>query len=165
MEDLIKRCRAITISGEGEERVSFRSKMKAKGEKIVAECLIGKVLTNRNMNKKGLKIALQQAWQNIRAVKVENLGDNVFLFKFGAEMYKRRELTSGPCLFNNAFIVFTEPIGIGDISKQSFVHTSFWVQLQNVPIMCMDKEILMVIGGAIRKVEKVGTDASRGVMG
>lgn len=31
--------------------------------------------------------------------------------------------------------------------------------------MCMDKEILMVIGGAIRKVEKVGTDASRDVMG
>lgn len=52
-----------------------------------------------------------------------------------------------------------------EISKQSSTHTSFWVQLQNVPIMCMDNEILMETGGAIGKVEEVGTDANEDVMG
>ena len=87
------------------------------------------------------------------------------MFKFGAEVDKKRVLINGPWHFNNAHIVFTEPVGIGDISKQSFTHTSFWVQLQNVPIMCMDKEILTEIGGAIRKVEEVETDANGNVMG
>lgn len=87
--------------------------MNAKGEKIVAGYLIGKVLTNRSVNKEALKIALQQAWQNIREVKEANLGDNVFMFKFEVQMDKRRVLTSGPWHFINALIVFTEPIGIG----------------------------------------------------
>ncbi|KAK9183577.1 hypothetical protein WN944_026730 [Citrus x changshan-huyou] len=87
------------------------------------------------------------------------------MFKFGAEVDKKRVLINGPWHFNNAPIVFTEPVGIGDISKQSFTHTSFWVQLQNAPIMCMDKEILTEIGGAIGKVEEVETDANGDVMG
>lgn len=45
--------------------------MKSKGEKIVAGCLVRKVMTNKNVNKEGLKIVLQQAWQNKREVKVE----------------------------------------------------------------------------------------------
>ena len=163
--ELIQRCKAITLSGEGEGRVSLRGTLKDEGGKIAAGCLIGKVLTSRNVNKEGLKIALQQAWQNIREVKVENMGENVFMFKFGAEVDKKRVLINGPWHFNNALIVFTEPVGIGDISKQSFTHTSFWVQLQNAPIMCMDKEILTEIGGAIRKVEEVETDANGNVMG
>lgn len=131
----------------------------------MAVCLIVKVLTNRNVNKEGLKLALQQAWQNIRAVKVENLGDNIFMFKFGTEIDKSHVLIGGPWHFNNALIVFKEPRGIGDRSKQSFTHTSYWVQLQNVPIMSMDKEILMEIGEAIRKVEEVETDASGHIIG
>lgn len=126
---------------------------------------MGKVLTNRSVNKEGLKIALQQAWQNIREVKIESLGDNVFMFKFAMEVDKRRVLMNGPWHFNNALIVFIEPIGIGDISKEPFTHTSFWVQLQNVPIICMDKEILTEISEAIGKVEEVETDANGEVMG
>lgn len=67
--ELIQRCKAITLSGEGEGRVSLRGTLKDEGGKIAAGCLIGKVLTSRNVNKEGLKIALQQAWQNIREVK------------------------------------------------------------------------------------------------
>lgn len=125
MDELIRRCEAITLSGEGEGRVSLRGTSKDEGGKIAAGCLIGKVLTSRNVNKESLKVALQQAWQNIREVKVENLEENVFMFKFGAEVDKKRVLINGPWHFNNALIVFTEPVGIGDISKQSFTHTSF----------------------------------------
>lgn len=41
-EELIKRCRAIKLREEEEGRFAFRSKMKARGEKIVVGCLIGK---------------------------------------------------------------------------------------------------------------------------
>ena len=80
-EELIWRCKAITLSREGEGRVSLQSRMRAKGEKIVAGCLLGKVMTNKSVNKEGLKIALQQAWQNIREVKIESLGIMYSCFK------------------------------------------------------------------------------------
>lgn len=164
-EELIRRCRAIKLSGVEEGKATFKSKMKSKGEHIVAGCLVGKVLTNKSVNKEGLKIALQQAWQNKREVKVESLGDNVFLFKFGTEIDKKKALTGGPWHFAGALIVFTEPKGIGDLAKQSFTHVSFWVQLQNVPIMCMDRETISELGEAIGKVEEVETDANGDCMG
>lgn len=49
-EELIKKCRAIRLTEEAEGRVIFKSKMKTKGEKIIAGCLIGKVVLNRGVN-------------------------------------------------------------------------------------------------------------------
>lgn len=57
-----------------------------------------------------------------KKVKVESLGDNVFMFKFGAEVDKKRALKGGPWHFARALIVFTEPKGIRNILKQSFTH-------------------------------------------
>ena len=62
--------------------MSFKSAMKSKGEKIVARCLVGKMLTNRNVNKEGLKLVMQQAWQTIKEVKVNTMGENMFMFRF-----------------------------------------------------------------------------------
>ena len=47
---------------------------------------------------------------------------------------------------------------MGDVKKQSFTHTSFWVQLHNVPLMCIDKYAIQKLGSLIGKVEEVDTD-------
>lgn len=62
--------------------------MKARGEKIVAGCLIGKVINTRGVSIEGLKAMIQRIWKTSREVKIESLGDNVFMFKFGSEMDK-----------------------------------------------------------------------------
>ncbi|KAH9663933.1 CCHC-type domain-containing protein [Citrus sinensis] len=157
-EDLIKRCRAIKLSDEEEGRFSFKRSMKAKGEKIVAGCLIGKVLHTREVSIEGLKLAMSRVWKISREVKIEKLGDNVFMFKFGSEVDKRSILVGGPWHFDRALIVLVEPVGIGDIKKQSFSQVSFWVQIHDVPIMCMSKEMATQLGAVIGKVEEVDTD-------
>ena len=123
------------MKGGEEGKASFKSEMKSKGEKIVTGCLIGKVLISRNVNKEGLKIAMQQAWQTIREVKVDAMGENIFIFRFATERDKMRASAGGPWHFNGALIIFAEPTGIGELSKQSFNNASFWVQLKNVPIV------------------------------
>ena len=67
-------------------------------------------------------------------------------------------LKGGPWHFDKALIVLTEPRGIGEVAKQSFTYTSFWVQIRNVPLACMDKEFLQDLGGKIGSVEEVQTD-------
>ena len=59
-EELIKKCRAITLEEEEEDKVSFASKMKAKGIETIERCLLGKVLITRVVNKEGLQVAMQQ---------------------------------------------------------------------------------------------------------
>ncbi|KAH9751459.1 CCHC-type domain-containing protein [Citrus sinensis] len=158
-EELIKRCRAIKLSDEEEGRVTLRSKMKAQGEKIVAGCLIGKVIHTRGVSIEGLKAVMQRVWKTSREVKIESLGENIFMFKFGSEMDKRSILVGGPWHFDRALIVLKEPAGIGDVKKQDFSHASFWVQIHDVPIMCMHKEMANELGAVIGKVEEIETDA------
>ncbi|KAK9179229.1 hypothetical protein WN943_028428 [Citrus x changshan-huyou] len=164
-EELIRRCRAIKLSDEEEGRVSFKSQMKATGEKIVAGCLIGKVLHTRGVSIEGLKSVMQRVWRTSREVKIEGLGDNVFMFKFGTEADKRSILMGGPWHFDRALIVLTEPAGIGDVKKQKFNHVSFWVQIHDVLIMCMSKEMALELGNVIGKVEEIETDATREYFG
>ena len=41
----------------------------------------------------------------MRKVKIENLGDKIFMFKFALEVDKRRVLVGGPWHFDRALIV------------------------------------------------------------
>ncbi|KAL9422784.1 hypothetical protein AB3S75_034960 [Citrus x aurantiifolia] len=70
-EELIKRCRAIKLSDEEEGRVTFRSKMKAQGEKIVASCLIRKVIHTRGVSIEGLKVVMQRVWKLHERLKLK----------------------------------------------------------------------------------------------
>lgn len=109
---------------------------------MAAHCLVGKVLLTRSINREGLKTTMQQAWRTIKEVKIESMGNNIFLFKFASEEEKKRILMGGPWHFDKALIVLTEPVSIGDIKDQSFTHTTFWVQIHNIPIMCMNREAI-----------------------
>lgn len=87
--------------------------MKEKGEKIMAGCLVGKVLLNREVKKEGFKAALLPVWKTMKEIKIEELGDNIFIFQFGCEADKRKVLAGGPWYFDNALIVMTKPAGLG----------------------------------------------------
>lgn len=61
-DELIRKRKEITIKEEDKTRVALEVSMKAKREKVLAGCLVGKVLLTREVNREGLKIALQQVW-------------------------------------------------------------------------------------------------------
>lgn len=157
-EELIRKCQAIVLKEEEEDTVQLREGMKATGAKLAANCLIGKVMLNRGVNREGLKTAMNQAWRTAREVKIESMGDNVFLFKFANAVDRKRILKGGPWHFDRALLVLAEPSGIGDIQKQSFTHTSFWVQIHNIPIMCMARETIQMLGERIGAVEDIEAD-------
>lgn len=88
-------------------------------------CLVRKVLLSREVKIERLKLAIQLVWRTGQEVKIESLGDNVFMFKFGSNLDKRRILAGGLWHFERALIVLTELSGIGDIKKQDFSYVSF----------------------------------------
>lgn len=152
---LIKKCRVIALDEEKENKVSFAGKMKAKGAETVERCLLGNVLITRVVNKEGLRVTMQQVWRIVREVKIENLGDNIFMFKFALEVDKRRVLVGGPWHFDRVLLVPIEPKGIENITTHAFTHTSFWVHLRNFSIMCMNANAVNELGAVVGKVEEV----------
>ncbi|KAH9698768.1 DUF4283 domain-containing protein [Citrus sinensis] len=157
-EELLRKCQAVVSKEEETDIVTFMGQMKIKGEEVAANSLVGKVLLSRSINREGLKVAMQTAWRTVKEVKIESVGDNIFLFKFASEEEKKRVLMGGLWHFDRALIVLTEPTGIGDIKNQSLTHTTFWVQIHNIPIMCMNKEAIQKLGEKIATVKEVETD-------
>lgn len=47
---------------------------------------------------------------------------------------------------------------MGDIKKKYFLNISFWVQLHNVLLICVEKYVIEKLGSLIEKVEEVHTD-------
>lgn len=157
-EELIRKSPAVALKEEEEDIVTVMGRMKIKGAKLAANCLIGKVLLTKGINREGLKAAMQQAWRTVKEVKIESMGDNIFLFKFATEEEKKRVLMGGPWHFDRALLVLSELTGISDIKSQSFTHASFWVQIHNIPIMCMDKEAIQKLGEKMGQVKEIDTD-------
>lgn len=92
---LLQKFQAILLKEEEENIVTFMGKMKIHGERVAANCLVGKVLLRRGINKEGLKTAMQLAQRTVKEVKVESMGDNIFLFKFASEEEKKRVFMGG----------------------------------------------------------------------
>lgn len=73
-------------------------------------------------------------------MSIESLGDNKFIFQFTNEKDKRRILVGEPSYRDNFLIMLEEPKGIGDTNKLEFSRVTFWIQIHNIPILCMNKE-------------------------
>ena len=71
----------------------------------------------------------------------------------------------GPWHFDRALIVLIEPSDIGDIKNQSFMHTTFWVQIHNILIMCMNKEAIEKLGEKISGIKEIETDEAGDCIG
>ena len=93
------------MESEEANKITFVSSMRKNRAKVVARCLVGKILHNKGVNREGLRIALQQAWSTIKKVKIESLGNNIFMFKFASKDEKQRVIAGGPWHFDIVLIV------------------------------------------------------------
>lgn len=69
-----------------------RAIIREMGMQIMAGCLIGKVLHTRGVNIEGLRTTLNKVWQTKKEVKIEKLGEHIFIFKFGNEAKKKKRI-------------------------------------------------------------------------
>ena len=95
IEELIRKCKAISIREGNERKLIFRSGMEEKGGRIMANLLIAKILLTRSIHMKRIWIALVQAWKTAKEVKIENLGNNIFILKYELEADKRKVMVGG----------------------------------------------------------------------
>lgn len=78
-----------------------------------------------------------------------------FYSGFASAQDRQRILLLGPWHFDRALVVLTPLIGNGDLSVQCFNKVAFWVQIHNVPLLYMSKEMGELLGSKLGTVEKV----------
>ncbi|KAK3183281.1 hypothetical protein Dsin_030567 [Dipteronia sinensis] len=93
-------------------------------------------------------------------VNIESVSWNTFTFHFSDMLDLIRVIAGGPWSFDNALIAMERPAGKGTIDSLSFSLADFWIQIHQIPLLCMTREIGCFLGGLIGQVLDVDGGAS-----
>jgi hypothetical protein len=126
--------------------------------------LVAKFLTPRLLNIESVARTFKLLWKTRKNYTVQDLGSNRVAFVFDDAMDLERVLISEPWSFHKFLVVFNWLTGDTPISDLTFTHSSFWVQLHNLPVRKMMPDVAEIIGRTIGIVEKVAdNDDEKGV--
>ncbi|KAK2646525.1 hypothetical protein Ddye_021720 [Dipteronia dyeriana] len=158
-EDIIKLSESLTLKeNEGPLMKVTKELMKDGGRHMFLR-LIGKLLSNKPMNREVFLVVMLKIWRTLKGFEIEVIGGNAFSFTCDDD--KRRILHGGLWSFDNALLVIEEPLGKGDIQDMRFINVSFWIQIHRVPLICMTSEIGRFLGDLIGEVKEVGDGRSQ----
>ncbi|TXG63929.1 hypothetical protein EZV62_010923 [Acer yangbiense] len=125
----------------------------------VNHCLVGKVLSGKRVNREAFKMLIDQLWSPFGAVETELVGDNIFMFYFNNQVDRDRIWQRGPWYFEKSLIALEKPSGTGNIALLGFNKVELWVQIHEVPIMCMNRRMAKWMAEQIGEVIDIPSES------
>ena len=125
---------------------------------LLLECslsLFGRLLTNRQQNQRAFKNTLKTTWKMGSDLRIVEVGNNVFQFKFGSLCQLEWVKRSGPWNFDNNLLLLCRWRKGLTTSNISFTHAPFWVQVWGLPFKYMSEDVGKDIGSRLGKVLEV----------
>ncbi|TXG73137.1 hypothetical protein EZV62_001716 [Acer yangbiense] len=163
--DLELLCSALSIKEKERPVGTLDNNLKEKGERVLALCLVGKVLTTKVVNKEAFINVMNSIWRVREGVEIEALEGNVFAFHFKNTADKKLVQSGGPWTFDRAITALEEPTGTGDIEHMKFNSVEIWVQIHNLPLLCMTEDTCIFLGTMIGEVKDVDLLATKHIGG
>ncbi|XP_027184311.1 uncharacterized protein LOC113782635 [Coffea eugenioides] len=124
----------------------------------VEECqlsIIGKVIGDKVANVTGIKRFSSNVWIFAKNVKVVEIGVNLFQFIFMNQYDMDRVLNGRPWVYDNLpLVVIPWKEGV-EMDAKAFSQAWIWVQVWNLPIHWITKEVGRKIGGVFLSVKEV----------
>ncbi|KAL5850007.1 hypothetical protein ACOSQ4_008020 [Xanthoceras sorbifolium] len=159
-DGITRLCARMTLSEEEGVAVNIEGATKLLGMEKLSLCLVGKLLTSKITNRDAFRSLIARIWRTSGTLEVETVRENVYAFHFQNNSDRKRVLMGGPWNFDNALLVLEIPSGYGDFSEMSFQWSDFWIQIHNAPLICMTKNIGLMLGERIGKVKDIDVGAS-----
>ncbi|KAM6589247.1 hypothetical protein CsatA_011852 [Cannabis sativa] len=110
-----------------------------------SKVVFGRSLSNKAVNKGGLKRFFEAKWQNNAGVKVEDYNDGIFILTFDRQSVKSRVLRGQPWYFSGNYLVLVDSEGLNQITVENFKHVPIWVQVFGIPLHRINKSLGMEI--------------------
>ncbi|KAK2661120.1 hypothetical protein Ddye_007653 [Dipteronia dyeriana] len=153
-EEIVKLYAALSIKSHEEKLWCVDDTLKVSVGKKLDLSLIGKVISNKHVNRDVFRAVIPRVWQ--LTLDIEVVKDNTFLFYFCNQGDRFRVLARGPWSFDNYLPVLEKPSGVGDITYLSFHKMVFWIQILNAPLLCMTREMGEFLGKIIGDFKDIG---------
>ena len=152
-EEIARLCASLSSRSQEEKLWSVRDALKDSVGKKLDLCLVGKVLSNKYINREAFRAVIPKIWQT--TLDVEVVQDNTFLFYFRNQGDRLRILSGGPWSFDNCLLVLEKPSRVGNIASLAFNQATFWIQIPLAPLLCMTKEMGEFVGQLIRELRDI----------
>lgn len=154
-EELERLCGKIALT-EGEKVGLVISEGEiAEGRMKGERCLVGRIGGERRVNKEAFRTVLSRIWRLAGSVVFKEVQDNIWLFEFEEVDDKRRVFEGRPWFFDRQILVIQEFDGSIPVSQMEFSFSPFWVQVHEMPLVCMNKTVGIKIGESMGVVEDV----------
>jgi hypothetical protein len=121
-------------------------------------CLIGRIMSDRRVQKEAFKAFMARLWKTTGKVVFKELEDNLWLLwllEFSSEADKKRVQEGCPWLFDRNILVLREVEESTPPTQMDFSKSPCWIQVRDIPLICMNKEVGNKIGETLGKVEEV----------
>jgi hypothetical protein len=127
----------------------------AEAEKQGNNCLIGKIWAGKRVNKEGFISVFKRIWRTEKEVFFKEIQPNVWMFEFSLEADKLKVLEGRPWSFDRFILALTDFNGSIPSSQWNFSTSPFWIQIHDLPLICMTKAIGSKIGNSLGVLETV----------
>ncbi|KAK9284051.1 hypothetical protein L1049_012311 [Liquidambar formosana] len=94
--------------------------------------LVGKLLSNRGINKNALR-SISRAWNILHGLTITELNPNIFLFGFTTEIERDRSFSARPWSVMGSHLVLKYWSPSLTIEEVDFSVSPFWVQIHGLP--------------------------------
>ena len=112
--------------------------------------LVAKFLTKRVVNIESVAQTFRPLWRSEKEVQINDMGDNILFFKFEDEYDLNKVMEHEPWTYDKHLVVFEGVVENVPVSVLEFKYTTFWIQIHDLPIHCLNPEIRDTIGNSLR---------------
>ena len=123
----------LRLTKDEEEDIQISSMNKSDLMEECALSLFGKLLTNRQQNQHAMKNTLRAAWKMGLDLRIDDVGKNLFQFKFNYGFQLEWVERNGPWNFENNILLLCRWKRGLSASDITFTHAPFWVQIWGLP--------------------------------
>ncbi|KAE9462817.1 hypothetical protein C3L33_05275, partial [Rhododendron williamsianum] len=164
-EEMAERLRSFSLTPDEEDAIVIDTGTHARAIEACAFSLVGKLLSRRSFSKAALKETMRKVWGLAEGLRILDVGDNLFHFRFTSIVEMQRVLNGGPWCFNNMLLLLKKWEVRMRADSIEFQEVDFWIQLWGLPFECISQEIGEVIGKRIGAVLEVGRLSETGSWG
>lgn len=124
--------------------------------------LVGKILTPKTLNKKGVTNVILKAWRTSEEVTVSAWGNNTYVFGFKSEDDVCKIMSLGPWSVMGSLMVLRRWEVTKMLEEIDFSFSPFWVQIQGLPLGFLNGKSGLRIAETLGEVISVEDPEGRG---
>lgn len=155
-KEIAKRVASLRLtSSVMEDPILISEDLSSLGQKRLDSCLVAKVFSAKTVNRETFRSQMPRILQSKKAMKIEVIGENIFILDFESMVNRRYALKEGPWNFFKDLVIFKVPNGFQQAAEIVFDELPIWVQFHNLPLAYMHATILKNVGSRLGKVLEI----------